>query len=139
MLSIALVFLPSPQPAPDFFTPENKAREEADQSAAVAQDGAAASPPGVANTATAADLLQIANRQIISTGYLALTVESVPAAVQQVQAVATSFGGFMEHLSQGESGPNAIFAEMTIRVPQRSVRYRDDPPARIWAASPPRA
>ena len=106
-------FAPSPQPAPGFFTPEMEAREEAE-----AQDGAAASPPGVANTGTAADLLQIANRQIISTGYLALTVEAVPAAVQQVQAVATSFGGFMEHLSQGESGPNAIFAEMTIRVLQ---------------------
>ena len=114
-------FAPSPQPTPDFFTPDVEAREESDQSAqsaAVAQDGAASPPPGVPNTGADADLLQIADRQIISTGYLALTVEAVPAAVQQVQGVATSLGGFMEHLSQGEAGPNAIFAEMTIRVPQ---------------------
>ncbi|MBI4310870.1 MAG: DUF4349 domain-containing protein [Chloroflexi bacterium] len=61
--------------------------------------------------------LEIAQRQIIAQASLTVEVEAVPAAVAQVQAIATGLGGFVEQLSSSGS-EDKQFANITIRLPQ---------------------
>ncbi|MDP2954071.1 MAG: DUF4349 domain-containing protein [Chloroflexota bacterium] len=80
---------------------------------------AAPRPPAGGDEAasSAGDMLDTAQRQVISTASLSLEVKAVEAAVSQVRAIAEGLGGFVERLS-GSSGKNQDQATVTIRVPQ---------------------
>ena len=69
------------------------------------EDGAASSP------------LQTTQRMVISTASISVEVEVVPAAINEVRAIAESLGGFVEQLSSS-GGSERQQAHMTIRVPQ---------------------
>ena len=61
--------------------------------------------------------LQTAERRVISTGFMSVEVEDVPAAAEQVRIAAESLGGFVEN-SVVSGDDEQAFAEVTIRVPQ---------------------
>lgn len=67
--------------------------------------------------ATSALALDVAQRQVISSGSVSLEVTAVQPAVAQVRAIAESLGGFMEQLASSGS-PDRQQATLTIRVPQ---------------------
>jgi len=71
----------------------------------------------VGSAATSSQALETAQRKVISTALLTLEVEVVQAAINEVRAIAESFGGFVEHLtSSGDADRQQ--ATVTIRVPQ---------------------
>ncbi len=83
--------------------------EMAEPAAAMAQ-----SAPGGDGGAAA---LQQAERRVISTGFVSVEVEDVPAAAAQVRAAAEALGGFVENSTVSGDALEA-YAEVTIRVPQ---------------------
>jgi hypothetical protein len=66
---------------------------------------------------SASSTLQTAQRMVISTASISVEVEMVPAATNEVRAIAESLGGFVEQLSSS-GGSERQQAHMTIRVPQ---------------------
>lgn len=64
-------------------------------------------------------LLQTAERKVISTASISLEVESVEAAIGRARTVVEGMGGFVENLSSS-GGSSAIeqYGNMTLRVPQ---------------------
>ncbi len=78
----------------------------------------AAGAAGTSGTgAYAAGALDTTQRQVISQASASIEVEDVPAAVDQVRAIAESLGGFVGQLSSS-GGPERQQSTMTIRVPQ---------------------
>ena len=77
---------------------------------------AGAPEPGPDGTGTDG-ALQVVERQVISTGFVNIEVETIAPAVSAVQQVAESLGGFVENSSL-EGDEDQGFANLTIRVPQ---------------------
>jgi hypothetical protein len=65
----------------------------------------------------AGDILDTAQRQVISTASISLEVQAVDTAISQIQGIAESLGGFLEQMSSS-GGEDAEQATVTIRVPQ---------------------
>ena len=61
--------------------------------------------------------LDIAQRKVISMASASIEVDVVEAAVTEVQVIAESLGGFVEHLSSS-GRPERQVANVTVRVPQ---------------------
>lgn len=68
-------------------------------------------------TGASGGTVQLADRKIISTGDITIEVEDVPAAVEAVEALADSMGGYVEMLSSSGVEESSR-ASLTIRVPQ---------------------
>ena len=98
----------------DFAESEEMAVEEmADE--AMPASAAVARESGDGGDGAAA--LQTAERRVISTGFVSVEVEDVPAAAEQVRIAAESLGGFVEN-SVVSGDDEQAFADVTIRVPQ---------------------
>ena len=61
--------------------------------------------------------LQVSERRVISTGFMSVEVDDVPAAAGQVRIAAEALGGFVESSTVSGDDEDA-YAEVTIRVPQ---------------------
>ena len=82
------------------------------ETAGAASAGNVSGEPPRSPTAT-----QAVDRMVIHNGNVSVSVEDVPAAVDQVRAIAESSGGFVEQLSRTGEGPDQL-ATLTIRVPR---------------------
>ena len=76
----------------------------------------AAFSDGAPPLSAGADLL-VAERKVISTGFISLEVELVPEATANVRSIAEGLGGFVEQMS-ASGGEERQQASITIRVPQ---------------------
>ena len=103
--------------APDaaFAESEEMADEEMAEDAMPEPAAAMAEAPGGSDGGDAA--LQVSERRVISTGFMSLEVDDVPAAAGQVRIAAEALGGFVESSTVSGDDEDA-FAEVTIRVPQ---------------------
>ncbi len=108
---------PSPPPADFGFDGDfDDAFEE--QAFAQAADQAARAPsPQPASPGGTTPSTQVADRQVISTGSIGISVEAVRAASSQVEEIADGLGGFVEQLNVFGDDEFAS-AEITLRVPQ---------------------
>ena len=70
------------------------------------------------STATGGNLLDTAQRQVISTASISLEVQTVDTAISQIRGIAESLGGFLEQMSSSGS-EDTEQATVTIRVPQQ--------------------
>ena len=61
--------------------------------------------------------LLVAERKVISTAFISLEVEVVPAATAEVRSIAEGLGGFVEQMSTS-GGTERQQANITVRVPQ---------------------
>lgn len=91
--SLGLIERPAAAPLP----PEAAMRKGADVSAAASESGE--------------------TQRIIKTGQLTLRVSDAPKAVENVRAVVTAKGGFVESSSMSDSGTGPRSAWMTVRIP----------------------
>ena len=103
----------------DFAESEEMAEEEMAEAEMEAPTPAAAmaEAPGGGDGGDAA--LQVSERRVISTGYMSVEVDDVPAAAGQVRIAAEALGGFVESSTVSGDDEDA-FAEVTIRVPQEA-------------------
>lgn len=87
--------------------------------AATAAPAAASAPAAttVQDETKGASSLDIAERQVISTGSVALEVEDVQDRVNQVRTIVESLGGFVENLSSS-GGEERQHATVSVRIPQ---------------------
>lgn len=109
-------FAPAPEAPTDFAESIDEAFAEPvsidDVPAAAASAGNVSGEPPRSPNAT-----QAVGRMVIHNGNVSVSVDDVPAAVDQVRAIAESSGGFVEQLSRTGEGPDQ-FATLTIRVPR---------------------
>ncbi|MCY3919862.1 MAG: DUF4349 domain-containing protein [Chloroflexi bacterium] len=84
---------------------------------AVEQAAAPMAEPAPGDGGDGPAALQTAERRVISTGFVSVEVEDVPAAAEQVRIAAESLGGFVEN-SVVSGDDEQAFADVTIRVPQ---------------------
>ncbi len=105
--------------APDaaFAESEEMADEEMAEDAMAAPTAARAEASGGGDGGDPA--LQVSERRVISTGYMSVEVDEVPAAAGQVRIAAEALGGFVESSTVSGDDEDA-FAEVTIRVPQEA-------------------
>ena len=101
----------------DFAESEEMADEEMAEAEMEAPAAARADAPGGSDGGDAA--LQVSERRVISTGYMSMEVDDVPAAAEQVRIAAEALGGFVESSTVSGDDEDA-FAEVTIRVPQEA-------------------
>ena len=103
----------------DFAESEEMAEEEMAEAEMEAPTPAAAmaEAPGRGDGGDAA--LQVSERRVISTGFMSMEVDDVPAAAGQVRIAAEALGGFVESSTVSGDDEDA-FAEVTIRVPQEA-------------------
>ena len=97
------------------------AMDEADfaesEEMAVEQAAAPMAEPAPGDGGDGPAALQTAERRVISTGFMSVEVEDVPAAAEQVRIAAEALGGFVEN-SVVSGDDEQAFADVTIRVPQ---------------------
>ena len=101
----------------DFAESEEMAEEAMDEEAMPEPAAAMAESAGGGDGGDAA--LQVSERRVISTGFMSLEVDDVPAAAGQVRIAAEALGGFVESSTVSGDDEDA-FAEVTIRVPQEA-------------------
>ena len=108
-------FAPAPEEPADFDESIEEAFAEPvsidDVPAAASAGNVSGEPPRSPNAT------QAVGRMVIHNGNVSVSVDDVPAAVDQVRAIAESSGGFVEQLSRTGEGPDQ-FATLTIRVPR---------------------
>ena len=101
----------------DFAESEDMAVEEMAEAEMEVPAAAMATAPGGSDGGDAA--LQVSERRVISTGFMSMEVDDVPAAAEQVRIAAEALGGFVESSTVSGDDEDA-FAEVTIRVPQEA-------------------
>ena len=106
-----------------FEEPMSSADADFAQAEAMVAEAAMAAPAAaMAEAAPGSDgggvpALQTAERRVISTGFMSVAVEDVPAAAARVRQAAEALGGFVENSNVSGAGAEAS-AQVTIRVPQ---------------------
>ncbi len=98
------------EPAEEAFA-ESVESVAGDTVAAVSSGGVPGEP------APSPNATQAVGRMVIHSGNISISVDDVPATVDQVRVIAESSGGFVEQLSRTGEGSDQ-FATLTIRVPR---------------------